>query len=415
MRTPSPQQDTLRRAARLAAAGLCLLAACTDPGGSPLHPGADAAPRGNQSNGGPLFVDATGDRLPGTPGSSMDSRAADVDGDGDLDVLVAKEVMPNVLLLNDGAGRFAVSAGRIPAGAHDSEDVTVADLDRDGDPDVVIAGEDDQASELYLNDGRGFFTDASSRLPARGTSNSVAAVDVDGDGDADLLFGNDGQEFLFINGGGHFSDQTHTRLPAVADVTQDVEVGDVDGDGDPDVVLGNVGANRLLLNDGRGFFTEAARERLPLRSSVEETREAELADVDGDGDLDLYFANVAFVAGADLQDRLLVNDGRGFFSDQTAQRIGKDASYTLDAEFVDLDRDGDLDLLTANVNDTKPCRAFLNDGTGNFREATGSVLPSGLSGPAIDLEVADFDGDGRLDLYLSSYVAGADRLLLARE
>ncbi|HEV2148769.1 MAG TPA: VCBS repeat-containing protein, partial [Longimicrobiaceae bacterium] len=383
-------------------------------GGAPLQP--DGAPRrASQGAGGPLFTDATATHLPATPGSSMDTHSVDVDGDGDLDVVIAKEVMPNVLLLNDGTGRFTVSVGRIPPGERDSEDVAVADFDRDGDPDVVVAGEEDQASEFYLNDGRGFFTDASARLPARGTANSVIAADVDGDGDADLLFGNHGQNFLFINGGGHFSDQTRTRLPALADLTQDLEVGDVDGDGDLDLVVGNVGDNRLLLNDGRGFFTEAAPGRLPLRSAVEETREAELVDLDGDGDLDLYFANVAFVAGADPQDRILINDGRGFFTDETARRLGRFTSTTLDAEFVDLDGDGDLDLLTANVNDTKPCRAFLNDGTGTFREATGSVLPPGLTGHMVDIEVADFNGDGRLDLYLSNYVGGADRLLLARD
>jgi hypothetical protein len=346
----------------------------------------------------------------------MDTHAVDVDGDGDLDVVVAKEMQANVLLLNDGTGRLVdASDGRIPRVVHDSEDVAVADFDRDGDLDVVVASEDDRVSELYLNDGGGFFADGGKRLPAQGTSNSVIAADVDRDGDADLLFGNDGQDFLFINGGGHFSDQTAQRLPAAADVTQDLEAGDVDGDGDLDLVVGNVGGNRLLLNDGRGFFTDAPAGRLPLRPEGEETREADLADVDGDGDLDLYFANVAFVAGADPQDRLLVNDGRGFFTDETARRIGRETSFTLDAEFVDLDGDGDLDLVTANVNDTKPYRAFLNDGAGVFREGTGSVLPAGLTGQGIDVEVADFDGDGRKDLYLSSYVGGTDRLLLARE
>jgi hypothetical protein len=389
-------------------AALCLAAACAD--GTPLPSAATAAAAANGS-GGDLYVEVT---VPQTAGSSMDSQAFDADGDGDLDLLIAKEMQPNVLLLNDGTGRMTVApAGSLPGGSYDSEDVAVADFDRDGDLDAAIAGEDDQMSELYLNDGHGVFTAANDRLPARGVAQSVIAADVDADGDADLLFGNHGQNFLFINNGaGRFTDGTRQRLPAVADLTQDLEAGDVDGDGDLDLVVGNVDDNRLLLNDGRGFFSDAPQ-RLPLRAAIEETREADLADVDGDGDLDLYFANVSFVAGADPQDRLLINDGRGWFTDQTDARIGRESRYTVDAEFTDVDRDGDLDLVTANLNDVRPYRVSLNDGTGAFKDATSSVFPSGLDGQGIDAEVADFNGDGRLDIYFSSYV-GTDRMILAR-
>jgi hypothetical protein len=402
-----PHTVSIRRRGVACAAALCLFAACAD--GARL-PTADSARAAASGGGQDLFVEIA---VPHTPGSSMDSQAFDADGDGDLDLLIAKEIQPNVLLLNDGTGRMTVApAGMLPGGAYDSEDVAVADFDRDGDLDAAIAAEDDQHSEFYLNDGCGFFTAANDRLPARGVAQSVIAADVDGDGDADLLFGNHGQNFLFINAGGRFIDQTRVRLPAREDLTQDLEAGDVDGDGDLDLVVGNMDDNRLLLNDGRGFFADAP-ERLPLRAAIEETREADLADVDGDGDLDLYFANLSFVAGADPQDRLLINDGRGFFSDQTQARIGRETRYTLDAELTDVDGDGDRDLVTANLNDSRPYRVSLNDGTGVFKDATSSVFPSGLTGQGIDAEVADFNGDGRLDIYFSSYV-GTDRMVLAR-
>jgi hypothetical protein len=395
-------------------AALALAAACAD-GEPPLSVASRGAPALDGGAGGDLYVDVTETHVPLTPGSSMDAQAFDADGDGDLDLLIAKEIQQNVLLLNDGTGRMTVApAGTLPPALHDSEDVAVADYDGDGDPDAVVAAEDDESSEFYLNLGGGTFADAPSRLPRRGVSNSVIAADVDGDGDADLLFGNDGQDFLFINAGGRFVDQTRTRLPADDARTQDLEAGDVDGDGDLDLVVGNaVNGNRLLLNDGRGFFTEAAPGRLPLRAAPEETREADLADVDGDGDLDLYFANVAFGPGIDPQDRLLVNDGRGWFTDETAARMGRETAFTVDAELTDVDGDGDLDLVTANLNLAKPYRVSLNDGAGVFADATGSVFPSSLTGQGIDAEVADFDGDGRLDIYFSSYV-GTDRMVLRR-
>jgi hypothetical protein len=391
------------------AAALCLAAACADAGQPLAHPSAAAS--ADEGAGGDLFVEIA---VPQTAGSSMDAQAFDADGDGDLDLLIAKEFQRNVLLLNDGTGRMTdASDARLPFTVHDSEDVAVADYDGDGDLDAAIAGEDDQVSELYLNDGAGFFTAAGGRLPAMGTAQSVAAADVDRDGDADLIFGNHGQDFLFINDGtGHFADETHLRLPASGDLTQDVELGDVDGDGDADIVLGNVGGNKLLLNDGHGFFTDATAGRLSSLAT-EESREADLGDVDGDGDLDLYFANVLFSPGKDPQDRLLINDGRGFFTDETEARIAKDKAHTPEADFVDVDRDGDLDLVTATFIDSKAWRVSLNDGAGFFKEATGSVFPSGLKGEGVDVEAADFNGDGKTDLYLCSYV-GTDRMILAR-
>ena len=372
-----------------------------------------------------LYGDVTGTHLPGglLNGLSMDAGVADLDGDGDLDIVIANEFRPNILLLNDGAGRFTDGSSRIPAVNRDSEDVGIADFDGDGDLDIVVVSEDDRTNELYFNDGAGRFTDEGARLPVEGTTNGVVVADVSGDGFPDILFANNGQDALIINDGtGNFADETAERLPRSADVTQDLELGDVDGDGDLDLIVANEGANALYINDGTGRFTDESAARIPQRQGGEETREADFGDVDGDGDLDLLFANVAaFVAGADPRNRLLINDGNGMFADETASRLPAASVSSFDGDLVDVDGDGDLDIVTANADvdlsvgriaDSR-YRAYLNDGSGVFADASGEVFGTGTRGTGLDLEFADFDGDGRPDFYLASR-GTPDRLLLRR-
>ena len=368
------------------------------------------------------FREVTGTHIPASAliGPSMDAHPADVDADGDLDIFVACEFCSNILLINDGEAHFDdESAFRLPRTRRDSEDIGVADFDEDGDLDVIFVSEDDRTNELYLNNGRGFYEDASDRLSVQGTSNAVLVTDLNGDGHADILIGNNGQNAALMGDGtGHFSDATSEFLPAIRDVTQDIELGDIDSDGDLDLVVGNEDTNRLLLNDGTGRFIDVTEERLPARSTVEETREADFGDVDGDGDLDIVFANInAFVPNADPQNRLLLNDGAGFFTDATAERLPRLNNRSFDADFVDVDADGDLDLITSDAKQgavfSEPVRIFENDGTGYFTDQTASILPAHVIGKWFDAEAADFNNDGHIDLYFASQ-GSIDRLMLGR-
>jgi hypothetical protein len=98
------------------------------------------------------FDDVTDARLhtDALDGLSMDAAAGDVDGDGDLDVVIANEFRPNLLLLDDGGGRFCDASDRLPRAHRDSEDVGVASFDGDGDLDVVVVTEDARVNEDRL-------------------------------------------------------------------------------------------------------------------------------------------------------------------------------------------------------------------------------------------------------------------------
>jgi hypothetical protein len=353
-----------------------------------------------------IYKDVSTTNLPlgSLGGNSMDANMEDIDNDGDIDIVIAGEFIPNILLINDGKGIFTdESAERLPQVVHDSEDIGIADFDMDGDPDIVFVSEDDQVNELYFNDGDGFFTDVSNRIPVNGTSNAVLAVDVNNDSIPDILIGNQGQNIVLINdGNGLFTNETTQRLPANTNTTQDLEWGDIDNDGDNDLLEGNENGNRLLLNDGDGFFTDVTVNQLPLPPAGEETREADFGDVDGDGDLDILFANVTFTQGQQSQNRLLLNDGSGFFTDVTSTNLPAFISNTVDGDFIDVDIDGDLDILTAQAFDAT-YQALLNDGTGIFTDRTDEVFLPVPTGNGIDIEAADFNGDDLLDLYLTGF------------
>jgi len=360
------------------------------------------------------FTDVSSERLPiqSLKNNSMDIEQGDLDGDGDIDLVIAMEFRPNVLLFNDGTGKFTdETVGRLPQKNHDSEDIALADFDGDGDLDIVFVSEDDKINEYYINNGKGFFSDASNRFPVEAVTNAVIAADFDKDGDIDLILGNDGQDVFLVNDGkGNFKDETSKYLPVDNTVTQDIEAADIDGDGDLDLVFGNEDENKLYINNGKGVFSDVTDGRLPSANGKEETRKVDIADIDNDGDLDIYFSNVRFRPGKDPANRILINNGKGFFTDESAIRInGQNNMHSGDAQFVDLNGDKALDLVIANLFGGYQ-QVFLNNGKGVYTEETTSFFSTKITGEAISLELLDANRDRNPDLYFGMF-RGADVLL----
>ena len=357
------------------------------------------------------YIDAS-DNLPDADVSfqTKDVLATDIDGDGDMDVILANEFQNNVVLINNGTGFFTRGGMGIPVEEeHDSEAITVNDFNMDGQLDLIFVSEDDFEHEYYWNAGNGTFSAPPLFLPYT-NCRAVNSSDFNGDNIPDIMLGNNGQNFMLINDGtGEFINETFDRIPFIDDKTQDIATRDVDGDGDLDIFLASEDVNRLLINNGSGVFADESTSRLPQGVNMD-SRTAVFEDVDMDGDADLFLCNVEFSAGKDPKNRLYLNDGTGNFTDHTDSHTPGYTDQTLDAVFTDFDFDGDPDLIVSNILGI-PMIAYINDGAGKFTDNNGLIFGTPYTLEAFGLAKADFNGDGFEDIYVSNR-DGKDALLI---
>ncbi|MBX8559681.1 VCBS repeat-containing protein [Pseudomonas cichorii] len=381
-----------------------------------------------------VYVDATATHAPIEPSlHATDSVFIDVDHDGDLDMVVSVEHGVNRLYLNNGKGRLTNKPGAFGKVTHDSEHVRTADFDGDGNADVVFVAEADEVHQLFLGDGRGGFVDASDRLPATSQGNGLALGDVNGDKLPDIIIGSTGEtdyapdakiiparNLLFLNDPkrpGHFINATQSHLPKTNDQTESIALADMDGDGDLDMVLASPAhPNRLLLNDGKGYFTDAS-DRLELLVPME-TREVHAVDVNQDGHMDIVFFNITsnnFGWDKDPQTRILINDGNGHYKDQTRGRLPTHAFSSWAGTVVDFNSDGKPDLLVGAIQVPGfvplQLQAWENDGQGRFKDVTLGVVPGITVGRSWSMGQGDLDGDGKADVFIGGWGTQA-RLLL---
>jgi hypothetical protein len=184
-----------------------------------------------------------------------------------------------------------------------------------------------------------------------------------------------------------------------------INLADFDRDGDLDIFLaeGTAGLdgrpNILLINDGRGFFKDESATRLPVAPFVNSTKAA-VGDFDRDGDLDLVVANLG-------PEQLLLNDGHGHFSDASAQLPPPPdlfSDISPDVHVADVNGDRCMDILVANENPFDPSpthgaqnRLWLNDCHAHFVDVTAARLPAATDQTGVMLS-GDLDRDGDLDI-----------------
>jgi hypothetical protein len=223
------------------------------------------------SEGSGKFTNVTTTHLPQIEASIGDLEFGDVDGDSDLDVVLADwgpgSPMSNLggrtmLWLNDGTGQFSdVTEAQMPdVLVKFSWELEFVDIDNDYDLDILVSCKR-CLGLLFENDGKGKFTNVTKdRLPQFNNNYDYEAMDVNGDGYLDLVTINDGivfREHIFLNNQqGGFEDATDELWPAKANIGCDDNMHaflDYDSDGDADLLIGSLDCDdRLLVNDGSG-------------------------------------------------------------------------------------------------------------------------------------------------------------------
>lgn len=357
--------------------------------------------------------------------------AADLDGDGDPElVVVTGDLGPPRLLRNRGDGVFddvTASSGVVAAGIYNG--VVAADVDGDGRLDLLFGGLGGQSPRLFRNLGGLRFALQDSGLDIRDDSWSAALADVDGDEVLDLALGRwargegRGGHLWRGLGQGRFA-PADAQLGIAGDLAREAytftpNFGDLDGDGAPDLVwAADFGSSRVLLNRG-GRFIDATTPAIDDENGMGSA----LADYDGDGDLDWFVSSIWDPDGLPFGhwgvsgNRLYRNLGDGRFEDVSEAAGVRQGWWGWASCFADFDLDGVLDLAhvngmsaaPANEFHADPSRLFIGDGHGGFSEQSQA---RGLvdSGQGRALVCFDADGDGDIDLFIQNN-SGMSRLL----
>jgi hypothetical protein len=292
--------------------------------------------------------------------------------------------------------------------------IKVRDLNQDQIPDIMIGTTFQTRSELYMGKGEGAFMKVtSSQLPdAVASIGDLEFGDVDLDGDLDVVLvdwgpgsnmeNSGGLTRLWLNDGkGFFTDVTMAQMPDVPiQFSWDVEFIDLDNDFDLDIAVSckRCGTSRTFVNDGKGIFKD--KRMLPAYTN---NYEFETMDVNRDGFLDLVTVNDGEIVNQQSWSRrehLFLSDSGKRFNDATPthwpdpENVGEDDNNIV---FLDFDSDGDPDFLLSSL--TGEDRLLVNDGTGKF-SVQQPVLGGDPTPHTLSMVLGDINHDKKMDIIM---------------
>jgi hypothetical protein len=327
-----------------------------------------------------------------TRGRNATPALGDIDGDGDLDLFIGESSGDINFYRNEGSAaepRFELVADKFEGIDGGRRSVpSLVDIDGDGDLDVVISNDTPDRKLVHLNDGRGGFTAGSTFGRPEWPTRHVSLADLNGDDLPDIVVANrsgdrGGLNYVCFNRGeGRFDDDC---LGFSRESATTITPADFNGDGRIDLGVPHRegGQSYIYLNDAEHRFGE----RIPFGPADAGVRQAEAADLNGDGALDLVVIDerkgaAAYMAGED-----------GAFGEGVPLGEAGPTPYAL--AVGDLDRDGRPDVIVGYVN-ARPV-AFFGDGAGGF-----TAVPFGDDeGVAYGFAIGDIDEDGVLDIAMA--------------
>ncbi|MBC8370945.1 MAG: VCBS repeat-containing protein [Planctomycetes bacterium] len=316
-----------------------------------------------------------------------------------------------------------------------SANVSAVDFDKDGDLDLCVSDFGSLFTGgsiiLFENDGLGNFTDQSAVMFAGTNVEPVlntAWCDYDLDGDLDFVAGGgvddnyaiDYPTYLYRNDGGIFV--LDTLLNSTLTTASDFAWGDVNSDGYPDLLIsagghslqaGTTESMALFINNAGVLTVDSAFELALFNNTLEQTTGVNLGDIDLDGDLDIFATRSDSLDGAN--NYILINDGTGFFSDESALRMpvinGGFGDKTTGGVLVDVNSDGYLDIVCGNSH-----FSILPDSSGDLLINMGATNPGYFTNNnsqfpvasnehmkiASNVTVGDIDLDGDIDIIMQS-------------
>jgi hypothetical protein len=316
----------------------------------------------------------------GTGGSYQGVALADLDGDGHLDIAAVNQSNNGVQIFH-GSGDGTFSNGLFySTGGTNAFTIVAGDFNKDGHPDLAVANSNSNNVSVLMNDGTGHFQ-AAVTYSTGGANQAIAAADVNGDGILDLVVAefNPGVIAVLLGNG----DGTFQLKPTSAfgfNYLANLSLGDLDGDGKLDLVVavedGITPSEGVAVAKGNGDGTFGAPvlysttlQNITLNQPI--PGDVKIADLNGDGKLDLVFTNSFYGTVGVLYNTGANAFGAGMFYDPVEYAAGSNA-FAL--ALVDINQDGALDVIAAD-NDYAGATVLLN-ASGTVNTLTSSLNPA---------------------------------------